>query len=164
MSARAAFWCLPIEALSAHVHKRAAEGSTAVVPFVRPALAEKALAPVSTRRRLSFKGYDDFMPAFAAAREAARAAFGPKWVFNPDACCGARVPKGWVSWRTSAASGSSPRDLTHFPLGHFWPGGVLPVGPEYAAPVSVAQFAAPPPRRRLTIEATDWELVADAAD
>lgn len=157
---RAAFWHLPAADLSEHLRKAAQERRTAVVPFVRPVGTENALVPASKRRVLSYRGFDDFMPAFAAARALVIAECGVRWYLNPDVCRGARVPPAWVRWKGLSVSGTSPRDL-HFPVGRFWPGGQLPVGPEYAAPASVAQFADRAPRRRVTIE---LELVADAAD
>jgi hypothetical protein len=102
------------------------------------------------------------MPAFRAAREAAIRDAGAYWWAKPNVSMWARVPPSWVAWKGFSRSGSSPRDL-HFPLGKYWPGGELPIGPEYAAPVSVCQFVVPAPRRRVTIDAT-WELIADAAD
>jgi hypothetical protein len=159
---RANFWNLPAAELSAILQEPRPEAATAVVPFRRPAAAGNAVARYSPRRK-AFRGYDDFMPAFAVAREAAIREHGPKWWANPDACRWARVPAAWVHWKGFSRSGTSPRDM-HFPLGKFWPGGELPIGPEYAAPVSVAQFVAPAPRRRVTIDAPVWELIADAAD
>ena len=160
---RATFWDLSAADLVAHFQERRSEGTTAVVPFVRPAGAKNAVARYSPRPRRAFKGFDDFMPVFRAAREAAKAEHGEKWWANPNASLWARVPAAWVHWKGLSVSGTSPRDL-HFPLGKYWPGGELPIGPEYAAPVSVVQFASPPPRRQLTIEAPAWEWLDDAAD
>jgi hypothetical protein len=160
---RASFWNLPAAELAAHVQERRREAATAVVPFVRPSAAGNAPAVYRPRRSTSYRGYDDFMPAFRAAREAAAAKHGPNWWMKPDASRWARVPPTWVAWKGYSRSGSSPRDM-HFPVGEFWPGGVLPIGPEYAAPVSVAQFAERPPRPRATIDAPAWEWLADAAD
>jgi hypothetical protein len=160
---RATFWNLPAGELAAHFQERRMEGATAVVPFVRPAGARNAVARYSPRPRRAYRGFDDFMPALATARAAAITEHGEKWWANPNASLWARVPAAWVAWKGFSRSGSSPRDM-HFPIGKFWPGGVLPIGPDYAAPVSVVQFDSPPPHRRLTIEAPAWEWLDDAAD
>jgi len=99
------------------------------------------------------------MPAFGAARFRAIDAVGPRWWMDPDYSRWARVPAAWVNWKGATRSGTSPRDM-HFPAGRFWPGGELPLGPEYAAPVSVAQFADFAPR----VAGPVLELIADAAD
>lgn len=160
---RATFWTMGAAELAVHLRQRAEMGSTAVVPFVAPGAPRKAVALCSPRRRLFFRGFDDFMPVLSAARAGAMREHGSKWWANPEASIMARVPASWVAWKGSARSGSSPRDL-HFPLGRFWPGGELPIGPDYAAPASVAQFYNPAPRRHVTIDAPAWELIADAAD
>jgi hypothetical protein len=157
---RASFWGLDAAALSEHLRIAAQERSTAVVPFVRPMERSMALVPAGARRVLTYRGFDDFMPAFSLARERCMAVHGSRWWANPNANRWARVPAAWVRWKGRSISGASPRDV-HFPLGEFWLGGVLPVGPEYAAPVSVCQFADRAPRRRVEIE---LELMADAAD
>jgi len=79
----------------------------------------------------SYKGWDDFAPAFTAARQAAADAFGPRWYLNPDLSMHARLPAGWTSCRTFGRTSVSPRDV-NFPRAQFWPGGILPTGPEYA--------------------------------
>jgi hypothetical protein len=163
VAVRASFWGASAAELAAHFQRRRQEAATAVVPFVRPDAPQTSLTLSRPRRRLTFRGFDDFMPAFAAARAAAARAHGSFWWAKPDVSIMARVPPQWVAWKGAARSGTSPRDL-HFPLGVYWPGGELPIGPDYAAPASVAQFAKPPPRRTLTIDAPAWELIADAAD
>lgn len=160
---RAAFWNLPAAELVAVFQEPRREAATAVVPFVRPAGGRNAVARYRPRQTRAFRGFDDFMPAFTAAREAAILEHGAKWWANPDASIWARVPPGWVAWKGYSRSGTSPRDM-HFPLGKYWPGGELPLGPDYAAPVTVAQFVAPAPRRRMTIDAPAWEWLSDAAD
>jgi hypothetical protein len=159
----ATFWSLPAGALAAHIQKRRQEGAGAVVPFLRPSAPKTADALSRPRARLSFKGFDDFMPAFRAAREAAIAEHGDQWWANPHTCLKGRVPTAWVTWKGKASSGSSYRDL-NMPVARYWPGGQLPVGPVYAAPICVAQCVDPVTPRCLTIEVPAWEWLADAAD
>jgi hypothetical protein len=80
----------------------------------------------------TFRGFDDFMPAFTAARMLAMADHGIRWWLAPGTLK-ARLPAAWVRWQGLAVSGKSPRDV-NMPSARYWPGGVLPVGPEYAAP------------------------------
>jgi hypothetical protein len=140
----AALWRMSPAEMSQYI---AANRNLPVPPLAAPPPPPRKIA----RPRLTFRNYDDFMPAFRAAREAAIAAAGVRWWMSPETSIWARVPPAWVYWRGLSRSGTSPRDL-HFPMGQFWPGGHLPYGPEYAAPVSVAQFANPAPRRRITLE------------
>lgn len=157
--ALATFWNLPAADLAAHFQQRQQAEATVVVPFVR----QTAVARPARRLHYTFRGFGDFMPAFRVARERAILSAGRNWWMSPDHALWARVPTAWVTWKGRASSGSSPRDL-HFPLGRYWDAGELPIGPDYAPSGSVAQFANPPPRRPLTIEARAWELVSDAAD
>jgi hypothetical protein len=80
----------------------------------------------------SFRGFDDFMPAFTAARMLAIADHGARWYLSAD-CLKARLPAAWVRWVGLSVSGKSPRDV-NMPSARYWPGGVLPAGPDYAAP------------------------------
>jgi hypothetical protein len=160
---RASFWDLPAGALASHLQQRRQEAATAVVPFYRPAAAGKALALSRPRARLTFKGFDDFMPQFRASRAAAIAEHGEQWWANPAVCRKGRVPTAWVTWRGKASSGSTYRDL-NMPMGRYWPSGEMPLGPDYADPICVAQFVEPAPRRRATIDLPAWEWIADAAD
>jgi hypothetical protein len=158
---RATFWDMPAGDMAAHFAKSRQEAAQAVALIPPAPVTGSAVVAFRPRRRVTgFRGYNDFMPAFRAARERAMAAQGPRWWMSPDHSIWARVPAGWVTWKGRASSGMSPRDV-HFPMAQYWPGGVLPIGPDYAAPISVAQFADPAPRRRVTI---DLELLADAAD
>ena len=79
----------------------------------------------------TFRDAELFFPAFNAARKACRAARGPGWYLDPSASLKARVPASWVALRGQMATWRSPRDV-NFPRAEYWPGGVLPVGPEYA--------------------------------
>jgi hypothetical protein len=79
----------------------------------------------------TFRGSEDFFPAFNAAREACRAAHGPEWYLNPSVALKARVPGAWVALRGEMGTYRSPRDV-NFPRAEYWPGGALPAGPEYA--------------------------------
>jgi hypothetical protein len=162
---RAAFWELSGEALKEHFAKTIPTGSTAVVPFggadTLPAIRPAGAAPVArpARARLSFRSYDDFMPAFSLARGRVIREVGDRWWMTPDYSRWARVPAAWVNWKGQTRSGTSPRDM-HFPLGRFWPNGELPLGPHYAAPVSVAQFADRAPVRFAPV----LELTADGRE
>lgn len=158
----ATFWNLPAGALAAHLQQRRQDAG-AVVPFYRPAAPGRAVALSRPRTRLTFRGFDDFMPAFRAARAAVIAEHGAHWWANPNVCRKGQVPKAWVTWKGRASSGSSYRDL-NMPMGRYWPGGEMPMGPAYAGPISVAQFVEPAPRRHLTIDVPAWEWLADAAD
>jgi hypothetical protein len=73
----------------------------------------------------------NYPTAFNAAREAARAAGGPRWFLDPAISLKARVPASWLAIRGEMAVYRSPRDL-NFPVAEYWPGGVLPTGPDYA--------------------------------
>ena len=79
----------------------------------------------------TFKGADDFYPAFNAAREACRAVAGEAWYLDTSVCLKARVPAPWLAIKGEMATYRSPRDV-NFPKAEFWPGGVLPTGPDYA--------------------------------
>jgi len=154
---------MPIAELAAHIQAGARGGATAVVPFVRPIPASTAVALSRPRARLTFRGFDDFMPVFRLARELAIAEHGEFWWRDSNVSRKARVPSAWVTWKGRASSGSSYRDL-NMPVGRYWPGGELPIGPNYAAPASVAQFHGAPPPKPRTIDAPTWEWLADAAD
>ena len=79
----------------------------------------------------SFKGYDDFVPAFNAARAAIAAELGTHWHLRPDAWRWARVPAAWARCPVYGRVSTAPRDM-RIPLGQYWPAGELPSGPEYA--------------------------------
>jgi hypothetical protein len=161
MSGAVSLWNLPPDQMKARLAQLASAAPSAeVIPFPSRAVTVR---PRTKAPRFTFRGFDDFMPALRAARQNVIRYGGERWYLNPALCIKARVPAAWVRWKGLTASGTSPRDL-NFPLGPYWPGGALPFGPEYAAPCHVAQFALPPPPRQLTIEAADYELIADAAD
>jgi hypothetical protein len=113
--------------------------------------------------QLTFIEYGDFVPAFNAARQAAIAVFGPRWDLRPQAYVCARLPVAWVRVKVAGRraplshvrSGAVPDGLPlqgrlpddvigerwsqaprdqKLPIARFWPGGELPVGPEYALP------------------------------
>lgn len=86
----------------------------------------------------SFRTAEEFFPMFNAAREACQAAHGVDWYLEPSASLKARVPAAWVALRGEMGTWRSPRDV-NFPRAEFWPGGVLPVGPEYAEHGPVAR-------------------------
>ena len=95
------------------------------------AAAFKAAQPRQIGQRRTFAGWDDFMPAYTAAREAVAGRVGERWYLDPTVALKARVPGAWVSCRVVGRTSASPRDVT-MPRAEFWPGGALPVGPEYA--------------------------------
>lgn len=87
----------------------------------------------------SFAGYADFARAFNAARAAVAEVFGPRWHLHPQAYVWARLPAALASVLVEAPKGDqdgqrwskAPRDQK-LPIARFWPGGELPIGPEYA--------------------------------
>lgn len=98
----------------------------------------------------SFKDAYSFFVAFNAAREACRAVHGAAWYLDVSACLKARVPAAWVALRGEQGIWRSPRDV-NFPRGEFWPGGVLPVGPEYAEHGPVAKVGGAQVKRRRAV-------------
>ena len=94
-------------------------------------IAERAAKPLRITQSKSYSGFDDFMPAFNAARALAREAHGDRWHLNPDARMCARLPSAWVAAKGLSGTYRSPRDVA-FPRARFWPGEALPNGPEYA--------------------------------
>jgi hypothetical protein len=79
----------------------------------------------------AFRCWDDFHPAWRAAVTRAREELGPRWDLDLSTL-NARVPGAWVRIKLSTgATIAGPRDI-HIPAPRFWPGGVLPCGPEYA--------------------------------
>jgi hypothetical protein len=83
----------------------------------------------------SFRGYDDFVVAYNAARHAAIAELGQAWYLVPGASVWARVPNAWVACKVYGRTSTAPRDR-RLPAAQFWPSGELPTGPEYAAPAA----------------------------
>jgi hypothetical protein len=81
----------------------------------------------------SFRGYDDFVPAYNAARHAAIAALGERWWLVPGASTWARIPSAWAACKVYGRISHAPRDR-RLPAAHYWPAGVMPSGPEYAEP------------------------------
>jgi len=105
--------------------------------FKRVATLAKPTGPKLLGSR-TYRGYDDFMPDFDAARASAMVAAGvagdpmSRWYLNPDLALKARFPATWVSCKGSTGrTFHGPRDLAA-PRGQFWPGGTLPIGPVYA--------------------------------
>ena len=90
-----------------------------------------ALKPARLTGGATFRDASDFFPAFNAAREAAQAVAGREWYLDPGVSLKARVPAAWVALRGEMGTWRSPRDV-NFPRAEYWPGGVLPTGPEYA--------------------------------
>jgi len=82
--------------------------------------------------RKTFKNYDDFSAANRAAKLAACEAHGLHWHLVPGASALARLPAAWVACKVFGRTSKSPRDV-RLPAARFWPNGLLPVGPEYAA-------------------------------
>jgi hypothetical protein len=105
-------------------------------------------APAARKSAASFRGYDDFVPAFNAARHAAIAALGQRWYMVPGASQWARIPAPWAACKVYGRTSTAPRDR-RLPAAVFWPSGALPVGPEYASdgPRETAPRAWGDPRR-----------------
>lgn len=94
----------------------------------------------------TFRGYDDFVVAYNAARKNIVLALGANWHLVPAAYQWARVPAAWASCKVFGRVSKAPRDM-RIPNARYWPEGKLPVGPEYAAPAprnlaAVAMFRA----------------------
>jgi hypothetical protein len=134
----------------------------------------------------TFSSYEDFVPAFNAARQAAREVFGERWSLHPQAHVWARLPAAWtrvrvagkpptrqkldlptlLSQQTGLPPETDPTELLRaldstaheplsdeaigqrwsraprdqkLPIARFWPGGQLPVGPEYAGSAPAAK-------------------------
>ena len=112
-------------------------------PSASPALAsvlESITALPATRaaeppkhRRLGggITSWDQWDPMWRAACQAAAGEHGPQWHLHPETCNG-RIPTAWANIKLPIGTTKhGPRDV-HIPAARFWPGGVLPVGPEYA--------------------------------
>jgi hypothetical protein len=95
------------------------------------------IKPATRKGAPSFRGYDDFVAAYNAARHAAIDALGERWYLVPGASQWARIPAKWAACKVFGRVSNAPRDQ-RLPAAQFWPSGTLPVGPEYAAPVAPA--------------------------
>jgi hypothetical protein len=109
----------------------------------RSRFARKAVATVATSAP-TFKNYDDFIVAYNKARWALIAEVGENWHLYPQYYVWARLPLAWVQTRVAGRLlngelgdrwSTSSRDH-RLPIARFWPSGELPVGPEYAEPIS----------------------------
>lgn len=89
--------------------------------------------PAARKPAASFRSYDDFVVAYNAARHAAIAALGEAWYLVPGASQWARIPAPWAACKVYGRTSHAPRDR-RLPAAQFWPAGVMPAGPEYAAP------------------------------
>lgn len=76
----------------------------------------------------TFKGYDDFVPAFNEARGKAIELYGEHWHLVTQLI--GTVPSCWVTAKVFGRTSKAPRDQ-HFPPAIFWPNGELPKGPVY---------------------------------
>jgi hypothetical protein len=112
---------------------RAAPIETAVSAEIVPLpVARKRGRPAGSKKAgATFRGFDDFVPAFNAARYAAIAMHGENWWLRPEACLKARLPRAWAKCVGKYHSSKGLRDV-NFPVARFWPNGMLPAGPEYA--------------------------------
>ena len=91
----------------------------------------QSIKPAARKAGPSFKGYEDFVPAYNAARHAAIAAHGEAWYLVPGASTWARIPAKWAACKVYGRVSHAPRDR-RLPAAQFWPSGALPIGPEYA--------------------------------
>ena len=103
---------------------------SAIVPVC--ACCGQPLKPAARKAGPSFRGYEDFVVAYNAARHAAIAALGERWYLVPGASQWARIPAKWAACKVYGRVSHAPRDR-RLPAAQFWPAGALPVGPEYAA-------------------------------
>lgn len=124
-------------------------------------------AKASKSAKKSFVGYDDFVPAYNAARAAAAADVGSNWHLFPECYQWGRVPSAWAKCHVYGRVSSAPRDM-RLPNARYWPSGQLPVGPEYAPatrgnPVALrAQLAAICARHRELFDASkrwSWDYI-----
>jgi hypothetical protein len=88
----------------------------------------------------TFIGYEDFVPAYNAARRALITEVGEHWHLYPQYYRWARLPVAWVQVRVAGRTqagelgerwATASRDH-RLPIARFWPDGQLPIGPEYA--------------------------------
>ena len=98
--------------------------------------AEQAAKPKRLTGGNTFRAWADFTPALTTARMAAIAVFGAQWYLNPDLCIKGRVPAAWASCKVHGRTSVCHRDM-NIPTAQFWPGGTLPVGPDYAEPYAI---------------------------
>ena len=92
----------------------------------------QSIKPAARKGAPSFRGYDDFVVAYNAARHAAIDALGERWYLVPGASQWARIPAKWAACKVFGRTSNAPRDQ-RMPAAQFWPSGTLPIGPEYAA-------------------------------
>lgn len=110
-------------------------GITALAPADRAKLAAafKAAEPAKQARLAgsAFRSWDDWHPVWRAACQAAAGEHGGQWHLHPETL-NARIPAAWANIKLPIGTTKhGPRDI-HIPAARFWPGGVLPCGPEYA--------------------------------
>ena len=91
----------------------------------------QSLKPAARKAGPTFKGYDDFVPAYNAARQAAIADLGETWYLVPGASTMARIPAKWAACKVYGRVSNAPRDR-RLPAARYWPAGAMPIGPEYA--------------------------------
>jgi hypothetical protein len=85
----------------------------------------------------TIKDYDGWIAARNLARANAVEQCGARWQYTPANGVWARLPAKWSSYKIFGRSVRTPRDQV-IPAARFWPDGVLPIGPEYAAQRSMA--------------------------
>ena len=132
--------------------------------------AARAVLKAARPRRMTFRGWADFQPAYSFACWAASGAGAdPQWYLRPDTCLKARVPAAWVSCPLERRASVSPRDI-NFPAARFWHGGRLPVGPDYAplmvgrAAQNVTVWRPREPAPAFNLEPCEWVEMGEAAD
>jgi hypothetical protein len=116
----------------------------------------------------AFSSWEDWWPVCRAARARASADLGARWDLDASTLH-ARIPSAWANIKLAiGGTKHGPRDI-HMPAAKYWPGGVLPYGPEYAArgPVdgrkaaTVTRLRAP----ALELAPVEWDIdLAEAAD
>ena len=152
------------------------ESITALPATDQAALAKafRAAEPPKHRRLGGgITSWDQWHPMWRAACQAAAGEHGPQWHLHPETCNG-RIPTAWANIKLPIGTTKhGPRDV-HIPAARFWPGGVLPVGPEYAErgpmePTRVVvrlEWPVPVPAPELELELVEWDAedLAEAAD
>lgn len=110
------------------------ENITALSGADQAALAKafRAAEPPKQRRLGGgITSWDQWDPMWRAAAQAAAGEHGPQWHLHPETLNG-RISTAWANIKLPIGTTKhGPRDV-HIPAARFWPGGVLPVGPEYA--------------------------------
>lgn len=81
---------------------------------------------------VKIRDYDSYVAARAEAVAACIADHGLSWKLAEGASVPCRLPAKWTACKVFGRVSRSPRDM-RLPAAQYWPGGILPEGPEYFA-------------------------------